>query len=206
MIEQNLELNEAASAKLLCLGLCTIANREGTATFTKPISYLAALSSLSVATVKRRLPDLERLGIIRVERFKLRQSNRYTLLTTADSSQRANDSSRTHGHREPLPKERKNGRTLSEHSKEHVAADAPDVLSQLSKRERQVVNLYHQECPLSKGFLKVNQVTDDLVKAIAVFMDADDERLREIFRGARCEPRTKSNRTLVRVLWRAYEE
>src|SRR2546423_12361594 len=91
-IEEALELNEAASAKLVYVALCRIASNEATSTFVKPIQYIAMLASVSRSTVERRLRDLERLKLVRVERFALKQPNHYTLLLPArsDTSHRRN--------------------------------------------------------------------------------------------------------------------
>jgi DNA-binding transcriptional regulator YhcF (GntR family) len=80
-IEQEAELDEAASAKLVYIALSRVASDEETPTFTKPINYLATLASVNRRTVERRLPLLERLGLVTVERSKLRASHRYTLAT-----------------------------------------------------------------------------------------------------------------------------
>ncbi len=103
-IEETLELNDAGTAKLVYIALCRIANNEDTGSFTKPIQYLATIASVSRSTVKRRLADLEEMGLIRIERFPLRQASRYTVVLfpdgyrwqgANDGSQRANDGSRT---------------------------------------------------------------------------------------------------------------
>src|SRR5262245_34180766 len=80
-IDQGLELGPAATAKLVYVALCIVANREGAATFTKPINYLATLASLERRTVERRLVDLEQLKLVDVQRGKLRQAHQYTLTT-----------------------------------------------------------------------------------------------------------------------------
>lgn len=90
-IEENLEMNDAASAKLVYLALIRIASNEAKSTFVKPIQYIGTLASVSQSTVKRRLLDLERLQLVRVERFAIRQPNKYTLLTGyPDRSHRPN--------------------------------------------------------------------------------------------------------------------
>ena len=70
-IEENLELGDAASAKLVYLALCRIACNERSAAFTKPINYIATLSSLHRRTVERRLPSLEKLGLLTIARRKI---------------------------------------------------------------------------------------------------------------------------------------
>jgi hypothetical protein len=81
-IEQGLEREQAASAKLVYLALTRIANNEGSDTFMKPITYIAALASVSAKTVERRLPDLEKLGLIIVDRCeKFRTQHCYHVAT-----------------------------------------------------------------------------------------------------------------------------
>lgn len=85
-IEESLELGEAASAKLVYLALCRIASNEGSAEFTKPINYIATLSSVHRRTVERRLPDLEKMRLVSITRRKIegtmaRDSSTYTLAT-----------------------------------------------------------------------------------------------------------------------------
>ena len=80
-IEQEAELDEAASAKLVYLALSRVASDEETRSFRKPINYLATLASVNRRTVERRLPLLEKLGLVAVERTQLRASHRYTLAT-----------------------------------------------------------------------------------------------------------------------------
>lgn len=81
-IEQNLDPAQAGSAKLVYLALARVANAERSGTFTKPISYIAVLASVERRTVERRLPDLERLRLVKVERSKkVRTSHVYRLAT-----------------------------------------------------------------------------------------------------------------------------
>jgi DNA-binding HxlR family transcriptional regulator len=80
-IEENLERGPAASAKLVYVALCIVANRENTPTFSKPINYLVEIASLERRTIERRLPDLERLGLIQVQRAKLHAPHTYTITT-----------------------------------------------------------------------------------------------------------------------------
>lgn len=85
-IEQSLELGQAASAKLVYLALCRIANKEGSAVFSKPINYIATLASLNRRTVERRLPDLKNLKLVSIEPRKVpgtksNDSSTYTLTT-----------------------------------------------------------------------------------------------------------------------------
>lgn len=85
-IEESLELGEAASAKLVYLALCRIASNENSNVFTKPINYIATLSSVHRRTVERRLPDLERIRLVtiarrKVEGTKANDSSTYTLAT-----------------------------------------------------------------------------------------------------------------------------
>jgi hypothetical protein len=112
LIEKNLERGAAASAKLVYVALCLIANREGEATFSKPINYLAVLASLERRTVERRLPDLERLGLIQVQRAKLRASHTYTIVTLSRNDTSLSRSVATAPSLQPvaLPREQENKR------------------------------------------------------------------------------------------------
>jgi len=81
-IEQTLEREEAASAKLVYLALARIASIESSAEFTKPIAYIATLASVSHKTVERRLPALEELRLVTVTRnAKMRTQHRYCVAT-----------------------------------------------------------------------------------------------------------------------------
>jgi hypothetical protein len=85
-IEQGLERGASASAKLVYLALTRIASNERSRSFSKPIAYIATLASLGRRTVERRLPDLERLGLVEIQRLaiagtKARDLSRYTLPT-----------------------------------------------------------------------------------------------------------------------------
>jgi DNA-binding transcriptional regulator YhcF (GntR family) len=80
-IEQKLDPSKAAGAKLLYLALTRIASDVESANFQKPISYVAALASVNRRTVERRLPDLERLGLVTVKRGALRVSHEYSVTT-----------------------------------------------------------------------------------------------------------------------------
>jgi hypothetical protein len=88
-IEQNLDPAQAGSAKLVYLALARVANAERSGTFTKPIEYISVLASVERRTVERRLPDLERLRLVKVERSKkVRTSHVYRLATDAVASLR----------------------------------------------------------------------------------------------------------------------
>ena len=80
-IDKHLELSQAATAKLVYLALCRVACDDRTATFSKPIAYLATLASLDRRTVERRLPDLEHLKLVTIARGKLRVAHTFTLAT-----------------------------------------------------------------------------------------------------------------------------
>lgn len=112
-IEQGLERGSAASAKLVFVALCLLANRMGVATFSKPINYLATLASQGRRTVERRLTDLQRLGLVTMEREGRGEAYNFTLATL--SRHPATLSRQVTTGTEPqavaLPKEPKNART-----------------------------------------------------------------------------------------------
>jgi hypothetical protein len=66
-LEQALERGAAATAKLVYVALCIIANREGSSSFEKPLNYISVLASLDRRTVERRLADLKRIGLVSIE-------------------------------------------------------------------------------------------------------------------------------------------
>lgn len=111
-IEQGLELEQAGSAKLVYLALSRIGCNEDTPIFTKPINYVAILASVNRRTVERRLPDLERLGLVTVERGKLRTAHRYSLTTLSrnDTTPSRNVATRSGSHRVALNREVENKR------------------------------------------------------------------------------------------------
>ena len=117
-IEKELELGAAGTAKLVYLALCRIANKEESAVFTKPINYIATLASVGRKTVERRLPDLERLNLVSIDRRKIagtnaNDSNTYTLATLRRKVASLSHNLAT-GTRLPavaVKKEQKNGRT-----------------------------------------------------------------------------------------------
>lgn len=78
-IEQ--EIEQPATALLVYLALTRIASDEGSATFTKPIQYIAKLACLNRRTVERRLGDLERIEVVRVDRGVMGTAHQYTLAT-----------------------------------------------------------------------------------------------------------------------------
>jgi len=85
-IGRDLEPGSATSAKMVYVALSWIASNEGSETFKTPIGYIAHLASLDRRTVMRRLPDLERLGLVSIERRKIEgtkgnEQNVYTLVT-----------------------------------------------------------------------------------------------------------------------------
>lgn len=67
-IEQGLERGQAASAILVYVALCRIASNDNSNSFAKPINYISRLASLERRTIERRLPDLERLGLVKITR------------------------------------------------------------------------------------------------------------------------------------------
>ncbi len=143
-IEQEAELDEAASAKLVYIALSRVASDEETRSFTKPINYLATLASVNRRTVERRLPLLERLGLVTVERSKLRASHRYTLATLS-----RNVATRRDPVAVALIEERKNSTAaaprnsnteVSEAWLRELAAESPyrqlDIAAELAKARR----------------------------------------------------------------------
>ncbi len=140
-IEQEAELDEAASAKLVYIALSRVASDEETRTFTKPISYLATLASVNRRTVERRLPLLERLNLVTVERSRLHASHRYTLATLS-----RNDATR----RDPVTvaliedstaaAPRNSNTEVSEAWLRELAAESPyrqlDIAAELAKARR----------------------------------------------------------------------
>jgi hypothetical protein len=66
-----LEAAAATRAALAYLGLCRAADAAGAFAFRRPISYLARLAFLQRRSLERALPDLERLGLLRVERRRI---------------------------------------------------------------------------------------------------------------------------------------
>lgn len=64
------KLEHPASAAMLYVGLTRIASNEGSDTFVFPLAYIAVLALMDRKTVMRRLPDLERIGLVKVERRK----------------------------------------------------------------------------------------------------------------------------------------
>ncbi len=71
--------DDAPSAMLVYLALCRIACDEGAGTFSKPIAYVSKLAGVGRRTVERRLPDLERASLVKIQRAALRTSHTYTL-------------------------------------------------------------------------------------------------------------------------------
>lgn len=83
LIEEHLEHPD--SAALVYLALTRIASNKEGCTFSKPIGYIAKLAYVGSRTVYRRLPELERIGLVRIERRQIpgthcRDCNTYTLL------------------------------------------------------------------------------------------------------------------------------
>lgn len=79
-IEQQLDRDEACTAKAALFALYRIANRERTGTSTKSADYIGTVASVCSDTVGRRVPDLERLGLVRVERARgMKTPNVYNL-------------------------------------------------------------------------------------------------------------------------------
>lgn len=83
-IEEGTE--QPGSAISVYVALTRIASNEEGQTFTKPIAYIAKLACVERRTVERRLPELEQLGLVSVERrqipgTKANDAHRYTLTT-----------------------------------------------------------------------------------------------------------------------------
>jgi hypothetical protein len=82
LIEEN--LSRPGPAALVYLALTRIASNEGGASFSKPIAYIAKLAWVGRRTVERQLPELERIGLVHLERrqipgTKANDVHRYTL-------------------------------------------------------------------------------------------------------------------------------
>ena len=76
------DLSAACRTRSVYLALCEIASDNGAAQFIVPKGLLAFRAGLSPRTVQRVFPDLERAGVLTVERNAtgLKASSRYTLL------------------------------------------------------------------------------------------------------------------------------
>lgn len=98
-IEQSLELGKAATAKAVYVALTRIASDRECATFQVPITHVAAFASLNRRTVERRLPDLERLGLVTIQRSIRRTEHVYILLTLSrhDTAQSRSDATAQRG-------------------------------------------------------------------------------------------------------------
>ena len=75
VIDDGLERGVAATAKLLYVALCAIANQADSGTFARPITKIASVASLERRTVERRLLDLEKLGLLHITRRKIEGTN-----------------------------------------------------------------------------------------------------------------------------------
>ncbi len=204
-----MERDEAGSAKLVFVALTRIASERRSRTFTVPVNYIATLASVSGDTVSRRLLDLERLGLVQVMRPPgVRVQHTYTLTHPAVTAPCGNDTAQAPRVRAVLRKETKKQRTtLKSTLKSTPRAGAPEAIEGiecLSEREREVLRLYHYECPRSAGFLPVDKITGEVQRALATFAENEDGWLKAVFSYARSQPRTRMNRTLVRVLWPHY--
>ncbi len=85
-IEQTIETENVPSAVALYVAFVRLADRDGRATMAWPVGYLAKTASLSRRTVLRRLADLEKAGVVTVERTKIEGTfangvSHYTLAT-----------------------------------------------------------------------------------------------------------------------------
>src|SRR5262245_15577781 len=147
-IEQTLERDEAASAKLTYSALTRVASQKRSRTFTVPLNYIAVLASLSGDTITRRLTDLERLGLVKITRHAgVRVPHTYTLVHPADTAPCSNVAAQIPGVRAVLNQKRKSLKnTLKSTRKTHITAGADDVFSSLTPDERKVVDLYHRCC------------------------------------------------------------
>ena len=100
--------DDAPSAMLVYLALCRIACDEGAGTFSKPIAYVSKLAGVGRRTVERRLPDLERASLVKIQRAALRTSHTYTLESFkqphASQSRSVASQSRSVASRTPDPK------------------------------------------------------------------------------------------------------
>lgn len=112
LLEEHLDEGDQATAKLVLMALYRIGNRDRTHTITKGRAYIGKLASLSVPTVTRRIGDLERLGLIKVQRSdKLKTANTYILpkavgsLKADDESLRSDVESGDGSLPDPLPKQ-----------------------------------------------------------------------------------------------------
>jgi hypothetical protein len=86
LIEETLE--HPASAALVYVALTRIACNEGAKKFSKPTGYIAKLAYLSRRTICTQLPELERIGLVNIERrplpgTKARDAHRYTLVNVS---------------------------------------------------------------------------------------------------------------------------
>jgi hypothetical protein len=79
MIREN--CNDIASALGVYSALTIIASDKKSASFETTHQWLASMSGFSPATVKRRLRDLERLGLVEIHTPRLKQPSQFRLLS-----------------------------------------------------------------------------------------------------------------------------
>ena len=79
IIEENLE--QPSTAAMVYVGLTRIASNVEGPSFSKPIGYIAKLAMVDRRTVLRRIPDLERLGLVKVDRRRIPDTNANDLST-----------------------------------------------------------------------------------------------------------------------------
>jgi Crp-like helix-turn-helix domain len=80
------QVEDHASALALYLALTEQASNSTSPQFTASHAQLAALSGLSIATVKRRLPELRRAGAIDYSTPRLREPSEFRLLPADPSA------------------------------------------------------------------------------------------------------------------------
>jgi predicted transcriptional regulator len=94
------EVEDYPSATLVYLALTIAASDTGSDEFKTTQSWLAQLSGVTDRTVRRRLLDLQQLGLIEVSTPRLRAPSTYRLLAIGHSGRTIGHQFRTIGHGE----------------------------------------------------------------------------------------------------------
>ena len=124
-------IGEVASARSVYVALAQIASDESKETFTTTVAHIANVSGIKDRTVRKRLQDLEKLGLIYTKRTALKAPSEYSLLAFGNNDlSTIGNNNRTFGndasHR-PMPTVEEQSEEKIEEREKGLAPSAIDV-------------------------------------------------------------------------------
>lgn len=219
-IREHMNGHESTSAALsLYDALTEIASNEEAETFKAGQPYIGTLSGLSARTVRRIEPILEQVGVVAIERPRMRGHHTYTLLAQGQGVLSQGQGVPTLGQDRNLascPPVEEQRITTEEHQNNSTALEqkAPKHRSDARHRitvkdlmemgydeeQARLLDLYNQKL-VPIGYLPVNQFSDEVLRVLESLVGDQTDDIEHAYDQGKPKP---GQATFVRLFWNNY--